>query len=202
MNHKSGYKLNRFTPEEDATIKEMLEGYHTTNEIAIALGRTHGVTSQRILHYHKASDLRDAKLTSKIAYIRHMDDTAGEAIRMISEYRGKEQGWAAVKLWEEDRDEQRAREAQREKDEAEARRQAKRALNKKTQAMVRDAERTLFPSLERDQEIAWLRLKAGLTLQSIGDRYHITRERVRQIVKKTPLPPVAFRWEKESEAEA
>ena len=200
MNHKSGYKLNRFTPEEDATIREMLEGYHTTNEIAIALGRTHGVTSQRILHYHKASDLRDPKLTAKIAYIRRMDETAGEAIRMISEYRGKEQGWAAVKLWEKDRDEQRAREAQREKDEAEARRQAKRALNKKTQAMVRDAEQTLFPSLDRDQEMAWLRLKAGLTLQSIGDRYHLTRERVRQIVKKTPLSPVALRWEKESEA--
>ena len=35
---------------------------------------------------------------------------------------------------------------------------------------------------QRDIEIARLRLGEGLTLQAIGDKYGLTRERVRQII--------------------
>lgn len=37
---------------------------------------------------------------------------------------------------------------------------------------------------QRDFEIARLRFVEGLTLQAIGDRYGLTRERVRQLIAK------------------
>ena len=40
-------------------------------------------------------------------------------------------------------------------------------------------------TVERDKEICLLRYKDGLTLQAIGTRYGLTRERVRQIINQT-----------------
>lgn len=41
-----------------------------------------------------------------------------------------------------------------------------------------------YQKILRDIEIKRLRLEEKLTLQEIGDRFGITRERVRQIVEK------------------
>lgn len=173
--------LCRFTEEENLVIQKMLEAYYPANRIAKALGRNEGVVRQRIFHNFDAGSIRDGRLVGMIAIIARTDPESAESIRMIAEHRGRDEGWAVVKTWRADRKAQLR--AEREQAEEE-----QKASGQRQRAMVREAEKTFLKGLTRNERIAWIRECAGWTLEDIGNKHGITRERVRQIVKKTPLP--------------
>lgn len=159
------YRINKFTPEDDATITADFNASVPIEEIAAKLNRTSGSIRQRIFHALKLHrDSRKTKLVKKfgVECLTISDDPNVIRQIFINE---------ATKKLAADRLE----------------------YETKILAVLDAMDGALASGADRKTEFQ-AALAAGATLQGIGDRNGITRERVRQIAysvkpKFFPRPP-------------
>jgi hypothetical protein len=143
--------MRRFTPEENARIREWYAAYMPVSEMADRLGRSIGVVNQKIfgLRLHrKGGVLACLKWAPEHLKSRVLEMDA-KAFR------------AACHAW---RDEYKIA-----------------VISRRAAELARvcaDIDRN--PDLDRDAKIRAKRM-AGVTLQVIGDQYGLTHERVRQL---------------------
>lgn len=148
----------RFTAEEDEIIRADYAAYIPVGETARKVGRSWGTVRQRILQLGIGRDARKTRLAARF----------GAEVLLISDD---------------------PREIRRQLQEAERRRQAE--LEAANAARIEAALMEMSSAIH-DGESRAVAFKAamlqGATLQQIGDRVSLTRERIRQIVSKPPVP--------------
>lgn len=158
---ESSYRIRRFSPEEDQQIAEQYLAYVPIATIARDLDRLEGVVRQRI---HRLGLQRSPAIVLLMRWApEHLKSQQPDV---------PEREWiAAVYAWR----------AQQRKDEADAK--AEDVERAHAERIARSAEIDADDDLDRNQKMKAKRL-AGLTLEEIGEQYHLSRERVRQITDR------------------
>ncbi len=152
-------KLRRFTPEDDAIIREDYLNHVDTIETARKLNRSNGVIRQRIFALRLSRDGRKTKLAQKWGHdVLGLSDDPSEIQRIMAERTAAEK-------------------AQRD---AEHKAKVERALDAMDKALADGVDRKLAYQAA---------MMGGATLQAIGTREGITRERVRQVVSDVKAKP-------------
>lgn len=164
---KRGGRWKRWTEADVATLRAMYAAHRPMSEIATTLGRTEATTRLRV-HYlglHRPSSIT-----------RRLMHAAPELQALFDPDKPNEFTEAAIAY--------RAAIAAAERSLAERMHAARRAKIAELEATHR------VEDMPRNLAIVFSRL-LGRTLQDIGDRYGITRERVRQIVERSLVDSVA-----------
>lgn len=156
--------------EWDRTVVPMWREYVRQEEIAAELG----LSVQAFQLQSSKRDLcqkhpRCQSLMLRLTAIRKRSPALAETIRVIAAEAGAQAAHAEIDtIYDAER---RAK--------AEARNAGREAAEWAAERAERDGALSALP---RNAQMFWLYDHAGLTLQAIGDRYGVTRERVRQII--------------------
>lgn len=155
-------KIVRFTDDDDAFIKAGMAAFTPLEDIAVKLGRSHGVIRQRVMFLGLHRDGRKTRLAKKYGL---------DALSISSDPIDIVQHFEAI-------------ERQKKADDVAKR---EREITAVLDAMNADLANG------GDRRIAYqLALTLGATLQQIGDRVGVTRERVRQVANDVKRGPQAY----------
>lgn len=159
-----GKRTERFTDNDHAKITEWYESYVPVSQIAKAMGRSEGVISQHVLRLGLS---RSGSVSCSLR-------SAPTFLKRILMEEGEEAFLKAEREWEE----------------------TKRAGKQKAKEFNRSAHlhrvKTLCATANVDAMSRTDAMKfmysIGMTLQEIGDKYGLTRERIRQIINDVRKP--------------